>query len=100
MFIASRLTEKEISYLKEQFCMISQDGNGTISRKEFNEAFGRISKSISQEHLDNVWKALDMNHNGIIDYSEFICACISGQMVADSGILKSAFEFYDEVLGM
>lgn len=100
MFIASRLTEKEISYLKEQFCMISQDGNGTISRKEFNEAFSRINKLISQEHLDNVWRALDMNHNDTIDYSEFICACISGQLVADSGILKSAFEFYDVVKGI
>lgn len=97
MFMASKLTEKEISYLKEQFCMIDQDGNGTISRKEFDESFSKISKSISQKELDNVWRVLDMNHNGTIDYSEFICACISGQVVADSGILKSAFEFYDEV---
>lgn len=98
MLISSRLTEKEIGCLKQVFLIIDQDGSGTISRNEFDEAFGKMNKSIRREELDNVWRVLDMNHNGEIDYSEFICACISGQTCVDSGILKSAFEFYDEVI--
>lgn len=97
MYIASRLTEREINLLKEVFVSIDKDGNGTISRSEFDSAFDRMTRKLDKSDMDNLWKVLDMNHNGKIDYTEFISACVSGQAYVDVGILKSAFEFYDEV---
>lgn len=97
LYIASRLSEKELFTLKNLFLTIDKDGDGSISRSELEFALSKLNKTIRVEHLDNLWKVLDMNHNGKIDYTEFISSCVSGQKYVDAGVLKSAFEFYDEV---
>lgn len=97
MFIASRLNEKDIKLLKEIFVAMDRGGTGSISKKEFEIVIKKSSPNIHQNDLNNVWKVLDTNHNGKIDYIEFIAACISGRKYINAGILKTAFEFYDNV---
>lgn len=98
LYIASRLSEKELFNLKNLFISIDKDCDGSISRTEFESALTKLNKNFRAESLENLWKVLDMNHNGKIDYSEFISSCVSGQKYVDAGVLKSAFQFYDEVI--
>jgi calcium-dependent protein kinase len=97
MFIASRLSEREIFTLKEVFVGMDKEGNGSLSREEFEEGMKKHKAKLSSSDLENVWKVLDTNHNGKIDYIEFVTACISSQRYVTAGILKTAFEFYDIV---
>ena len=100
MFIASRLTEKSIFSLKQMFVSMDRSGNGYISRAELEQGFKSSKAKFCVEDMDNIWKVLDTNHNGKIDYIEFITACICSQKYVTAGILKSAFEFYDMVRNM
>jgi len=38
---------------------------------------------------------LDTNMNGMIDYNEFIAACMHSASYLDQGYLRSAFEHFD-----
>lgn len=45
--------------------------------------------------FQNFSAGLDANQNGMIDYSEFVSACIYNQRYLNQGILKAAFEYFD-----
>jgi calcium-dependent protein kinase len=40
-------------------------------------------------------KLMDTNNNGVLDYTEFIAACIHSYGYCKEGQLKSAFEYFD-----
>ena len=97
MFIASRLTDKNTRVLKQMFVSMDTSGNGYVNRIEFERALKQSKIRFKNDDIENILKVLDTNHNGSIDYIEFITSCISNQKYVNSGILKSAFEFYDLV---
>lgn len=41
---------------------------------------------------------MDTNRNGLLDYTEFLTACMHTQTTLNSGILRSAFEYFDSVI--
>jgi calcium-dependent protein kinase len=97
MYIASKLSEKDIYTLKRVFVSMDTNGNGYISRNQLENSLMHSKAKFNTKELDNIWKVLDTNHNDKIDYIEFIAACINNQKYVTAGILKSAFEFYDIV---
>jgi Ca2+-binding EF-hand superfamily protein len=48
-----------------------KDGNGMISKKEFTDIILRLSPEMSQEDLDVLFDAADINDDGMLNYEEF-----------------------------
>lgn len=46
--------------------------------------------------VDNLMNVMDSNHNGFIDYTEFIAGCLQSQTYLKENNLKSAFSYYDK----
>lgn len=61
--------------LGEAFRGYDQDGNHTLSKKEFSLFLTDFHESISTELLDSVFSQFDLDGDQTINYGEFINAC-------------------------
>ena len=48
-----------------------QDGNGYIDRRELALMMRFSGESVSEEEIEEIINEADMDHNGLIDYTEF-----------------------------
>ena len=95
MYISSKLSEKDIGCLRETFKKLDLNSDGFISKDELRLAMNKF-QNIRDQDLEYITNGLDFNFNGLIDYTEFITACLQVQVYTDSGLLKSAFKFFDK----
>ena len=79
------------------FNIIDNDNDGKIKSKEL---YNGIKKFINNENLESdceeIFKKLDMDNNGYIQYEEFVRAAVNKRKFLDEKILKFAFNFFDK----
>ena len=68
----NRLNEDELAEIKEIFTHYDADKNGTIERSEFANLLKALDADMSDEEVAAGLDALDDNHNGKIDFDEFL----------------------------
>jgi Ca2+/Na+ antiporter len=61
--------------LGEVFRTYDVDGNGTLGQKEFSTFLSDFHENISSTQMRDVFKIIDLDSSGVIDYDEFIAAC-------------------------
>ena len=65
----------EISFfqsLKEAFKIFDKNGNGYIEAKELKSVTTTLGSMLTEEEFDAFWEEADVNHDGKLDYEEFI----------------------------
>ena len=76
---------------------MDKDGNGTLDKEEvllgYEEHFG---VPISEEMVDQMFKAVDIDGNGSIDYTEFVMATMNEKDLITNERLKAAFKLFDK----
>jgi len=97
-FIASHLTSKdEKRDLEKIFKSMDADGNGTLDREEvlsgYEEHFG---VPITEEMVDAMFDAVDLDGNNCIDYTEFVMATMNEKDLITNEKLKAAFRLFDK----
>ncbi|KAL7452391.1 hypothetical protein ACHAWC_007746 [Mediolabrus comicus] len=75
--------------LGEAFRAYDIDGNGNLSKKEFNMFLTDFHESINASTVDNVFLEFDRDGSGTIDYDEFISACYVIIKGTSSGVENS-----------
>lgn len=69
-YIASQLSEKEISELRKIFVLLDEDKDGRLNYKEFEQGFELLTiKTIPKETIKNVFDSIDLSKKGSIDYN-------------------------------
>ena len=97
LFIASRLDENEIKDLNKIFSAFDQDKDGQISIKELREGILQLkSVHLNEEEIYNLFKAMDVDKNFRIDYTEFLAATISEKNYLKRERLYEAFCILDK----
>ena len=77
LFIASRLDENEINHLKQIFEAFNIQKDGQISYEELKRGLRELKcERINDEELCELFKLIDVDQNGKIDYTEFIAATL------------------------
>ena len=75
--IASRIPEDQISQLREAFTKMDSNGDGQLTYEELKQGLQNIPEiRITEEELLDAMAVIDSNANGMIDYTEFIAACL------------------------
>ena len=80
------------------FNKIDKNGDGQISKEELSKGLENFIK-ISGKELENkvniIFSNIDMNHNGYIEYEEFIRAAVDKEYFLSENFLRYAFDYFD-----
>eukprot|EP00826_Nyctotherus_ovalis_P045674 TRINITY_DN5079_c0_g3_i3.p2 TRINITY_DN5079_c0_g3~~TRINITY_DN5079_c0_g3_i3.p2 ORF type:complete len:215 (+),score=60.09 TRINITY_DN5079_c0_g3_i3:854-1498(+) len=91
-YIATQLSEKEITSLRVCFMELDKNGDGVLSMEEIVEG---LKKSTLNENFLEIAKSLDTNDSGYIDYNEFLAASMMEEMYLEEEKLFQAFDAFD-----
>ena len=99
-FIATRLNEKEIHELNDLFKSFDKNCDGQISYEEFENGFFEFKNKcntniFNDKDIKHIFNMVDVNKNGMIDYSEFIAATLVGREEIVQKRLLDAFNTFD-----
>jgi len=121
LLTAAQLDEEALVSMESMFDAIDIDSDGFITVPELAQVlqeqapaskeagdgpvFSFSESETGAKHLEKVIKCADMNGNGVIDFSEFIAACLFGRLghvavqkgehIAERDILQHAFDAFD-----
>ena len=96
LFIASRLDESEIDSLKKTFEAFNLQKDGQISYEELKKGLKELNcQKITDEELCELFKSIDVDKNGKIDYTEFLAASLQKKMYLKEERLYEAFCNFD-----
>ena len=71
--------------------------DGKLTREEVVKGLAKfMTKSDVIKCADSIFKKIDVDCNGYIEYEEFIGACIDKQLFLNPNILQFAFNFFDK----
>lgn len=72
--------------------------DGKITKKEMHKVFKNVLKMTSKvdEEVEMIFKKLDNDNNGYIEYEEFVRASIDKEIFIREEIMQFAFKFFDK----
>ena len=97
LYIASRLDENEIENLKKAFEAFDKCKDGQISYDELKQGLIQLkSHNINENDIIALFKSIDVDQNGRIDYTEFLAATIQKVNYLRNERLWEAFCMFDK----
>lgn len=94
--IASRIPEDQIQNLRNAFTKIDINGDGQLTIEELQKGLKNIPGiNLDLKDLDRAMQMIDTNQNGLIDYTEFIAACLHSYNYLKESHLRAAFSYFD-----
>lgn len=94
--IAETLSEEEIANLKEIFTEMDSDNDGAISFEELQAGLRRVGTTLKETEIFDLMDAADVDHDGMIDYGEFLAATLSLNHIELEENLMAAFQYLDK----
>jgi Ca2+-binding EF-hand superfamily protein len=70
--MSRRISDDELEEIKEMFEHYDRDGNGSIDREEFASLCRALGGGFDPDEMTLGFDAIDTNHNGVIEFSEFL----------------------------
>mmetsp|Transcript_27336 Transcript_27336/g.19740 ORF Transcript_27336/g.19740 Transcript_27336/m.19740 type:complete len:160 (-) Transcript_27336:120-599(-) len=97
-FMAAQLLSKsETDELAKVFRVFDKDGNGKLDMQEIKEGyFEHYGRVMTDEEVEAMFNAVDTDHSGFIDYSEFVVSAIAEKKLLTEDRLKAAFKMFDK----
>ena len=79
------------------FNLMDVSGDGKINQKELLQGLKQqIQSDTLEEDVAKIYKNLDMDNNGYIEYEEFVRAAVNKERFLSEGILRFAFRYFDK----
>lgn len=97
-FIASQLLKKdEKAHLARVFQSFDKDGNGKLDKEEVKNGYlEHYGQAMSDEEVDQMFKQVDIDNSGFIDYGEFVVAAMNEKSLTSNDRLQAAFKMFDK----
>lgn len=89
------LTNEERAKVREYFIALDTDKQGTVSKQELKEALTDKLQVSDEKEVEQIFKALDYNHDQEVHYSDFLAAMVSTQIELHAGLLSETFRRFD-----
>jgi len=92
--IVHQLEDAKIKSLRESFMGLDGNGDGMLTLQEMQEGFKKAGVSDTSE-LETVFKSLDADGSGQIDYGEFLAASVGRKEYLKDEVCWEAFRTFD-----
>ena len=93
--LLTSMNRDELKVYKNAFFAIDFFHNGCIEEPELKKAFTLKKIEITDDEINHLFKILDQNLKGAIDYTEFLMAGVDRtQLLTDENLIK-AFNYFD-----
>merc|ERR1712045_213221 len=90
-------TNKQQKIFQEAFDFFDRDSDGQITKDEILTVMTNLGVEVSEEDLDKRMKEFDKDHNGIVEFSEFVYLMKDVLVdVEDDRRLNEAFAIFDQ----
>lgn len=95
--VARNLDHKSLKDIHHVFCELDTNGDGVLELCEMRAGFEAIYGKSSAEarEIEDLFKVLDLDGSGSIDYTEFCAAGIGLQSSTQEDVLWAAFKTFD-----
>ncbi len=93
--IASQLSGKEIQKMGNLFKQIDTNSDGFITTKELKYALDRQKDRTTLQEIEKMMKFVDTDHNGKLNYIEFIACCLENSVIFKEQNLQNVFKALD-----
>ena len=94
-FLVNNITsEIDFKQLREAFRSIDKNNTGLLTMKEIKDAF-KEQGGVSNDNLEEIFKNLDLDKDGRINYSEFLAATVDRKKTLTMQNLQFAFHHFD-----
>jgi len=87
---AQLLAPSQLLEIHEVFNGFDRDGNGHIEAKELSSVMRRLGLSHQIEHVQDMLDAIDLDHNGKIDFPEFVLIMAKRILEEDGKVWSSS----------
>lgn len=98
-FLVNNMTHLELDFkaMRDAFRTIDTSNSGIISLEQIRKDFFSDSHltKIDMEPIETLFKQLDHQRNGTINYSEFLAAIVDKNVALQNANLQFAFNYYD-----
>jgi calcium-dependent protein kinase len=81
--------------LQKEFIRIDKDKSGTLTKWELEEMTSSKLTKMYNINWDEIINECDYNGDGVIDFQEFISACIDRKVLSNQNDLRVAFRILD-----
>ncbi len=79
------------------FNQIDLNGDGKVTEKELYKGLStKIKSETLAKDVSKIYKNLDMDNNGFIEYEEFVRAAVSKEKFTNENVLRFAFRYFDK----
>jgi calcium-dependent protein kinase len=89
---------EEIKELSMTFRFLDENSDGKLTKEELVKGLASIIPNNEELkcEVENIFKRVDNDKSGFIEYQEFIRACINKEHILDETNLRFAFQFFDK----
>jgi len=97
--IARRLTEKDVTELKDAFMSLDKNKDGVVTYAELQDGVKKLNTpGIAEllQSLQGMLNTLDSNGTATLDYSEFLAATLNCRTYQEDQVLWAAFHVFDK----
>ena len=91
--IAHQCGGDEIEQSKEIFGRIDRNNDGYITHKELKDA---LKGKYEESKIQQIIRAIDTDKNGAINYTEFVAATLTAEVINNEKKIQSAFDILDK----
>lgn len=90
-------TNEEKDRLEELFESLDKNADGQLQKNELIDGYAELydDKEFAIKEVERIFQNVDVNHNGAIDFSEFLMANMQKQNIMHKDMLKAAFSEFD-----
>ncbi|KAJ0966306.1 hypothetical protein J5N97_027444 [Dioscorea zingiberensis] len=93
--IAEHLSTEEVAKIKEMFRIMDVNNNGKITLEQLKHGLHKIGYQLPDADVKILMDAADVDHNGTLDYGEFVTVSIHVQKMGNDEHLHKAFAYFD-----